>query len=54
LGESSLDGRIVAEDTGVQVYFCDPNSPWRRGSIQSWPGNRSSPAARRRLRHHGV
>jgi len=23
-------------DTGLHVYFCDPQSPWQRGNVATW------------------
>ena len=40
LGPGQRDGEHAkfTIDTGVQVYFCDPRSPWQRGSNENTNG----------------
>ena len=37
-GSEMSDHRQVSLDTGLAVYFCDPHSPWQRGSNENTNG----------------
>jgi IS30 family transposase len=37
-GSEMSDHRQFSVDTGVDVYFCDPHSPWQRGSNENTNG----------------
>ena len=37
-GKEMAKHRQLTEHTGVQVYFCDPHSPWQRGSCENTNG----------------
>ena len=37
-GREMAKHRELTEQTGVKVYFCDPHSPWQRGSCENTNG----------------
>jgi IS30 family transposase len=37
-GQEMGHHRQIAVDTGLEVYFCDPHSPWQRGSNENTNG----------------
>ncbi len=37
-GPEMRDWKHVSIDTGIDIYFCDPHSPWQRGTNENFNG----------------
>ncbi|KCZ16412.1 integrase core domain protein, partial [Acinetobacter baumannii 42057_5] len=33
-GREMAEHKILEEDLGIDVYFCDPHSPWQKGTCE--------------------
>jgi len=37
-GPEMRDWKHVSVDAGIDIYFCDPHSPWQRGTNENFNG----------------
>ena len=37
-GREMAEYKILEQDLGIEVYFCDPHSPWQRGTNENMNG----------------
>lgn len=37
-GTEFADHKVLADHTGIHVYFCDPHSPWQKGANENFNG----------------
>jgi IS30 family transposase len=37
-GPEMRDRKQVSVDAGIDIYFCDPHSPWQRGTNENFNG----------------